>query len=100
MASTWGKQIVVAETDWPVSCTSPKYAFPSDTTSIPKSVAGQTTWVKDVAAAVSSVSGGAGLFYWEPAWIQNAGLGSSCGDNLMVDSSGTARSSLASFLAI
>ncbi|KAG9039217.1 hypothetical protein FRB95_011802 [Tulasnella sp. JGI-2019a] len=100
MASTWGKKIIVAETDWPTSCTSPAYAFPSDTTSIPFSAAGQTTWVKDVAAIVAGVSGGEGLFYWEPAWIDNAGLGSSCGNNLMVDSTGKALSSLAVFASI
>lgn len=27
MASTWGKSIMVAETNWPVSCNSPKYAL-------------------------------------------------------------------------
>lgn len=100
MASTWGKSIVVAETDWPYACSSPAYAFPSDTTSIPKSAAGQTTWVKDVAAIVSGVSGGVGLFYWEPAWINNAALGSSCSDNCMFGSSGIARSSLAVFASI
>lgn len=72
MAATWGKEIVIAETDWPTSCPSPKYAFPSDTTSIPFSAAGQTTWVKDLAAIVSGVSDGVGLFYWEPAWLNNA----------------------------
>lgn len=97
MASTWGKQIVVAETNWPFSCPSPAYSFPSGTTSIPFSAAGQTTFVQDVAAVVKGVSGGSGLFYWEPAWIQNAGLGSSCSDNLMVGQTGVARSSLAVF---
>lgn len=100
MASTWGKQIVVAETDWPVSCPSPAYAFPSDLTSIPFSAAGQTTFIKDVAAVVAATSGGAGLFYWEPAWINNAGLGSSCASNLMVSTSGVAASSLAVFASI
>lgn len=100
MASTWKKSIIVAETDWPAACPKPAYSFPSDTTSIPKSAAGQTTWLKDVAAVVAGVSGGDGLFYWEPAWIQNAGLGSSCSDNLMVDQSGTASSSLSVFSAI
>ncbi|KAH7381805.1 family 53 glycosyl hydrolase [Cadophora sp. MPI-SDFR-AT-0126] len=100
MASTWKKSIVVAETNWPVTCTSPQYAFPADTTSIPKSAAGQTTWMKDVASIVAGVSGGSGLFYWEPAWIQNAGLGSSCYDNLMVDQNGVARSSLGVFASI
>ena len=100
MASTWGKEIVVAETDWPVSCPDPAYAFPSDTTSIPFSAAGQTTWVEDVAAIVAGVSGGSGLFYWEPAWINNADLGSSCADNLMFSQTGVARSSLAVFASI
>jgi arabinogalactan endo-1,4-beta-galactosidase len=100
MASSWGKEIVVAETNWPFSCPSPAYAFPSDAKSIPFSAAGQTTWVKDVAAIVAGVKGGAGLFYWEPTWIQNANLGSSCADNLMVDQTGKARSSLSVFGSI
>lgn len=100
MASTWGKQIVVAETNWPVSCPSPAYAFPSDLASIPFSAAGQTTFVEDVAAAVAATSGGAGLFYWEPAWINNAALGSSCSSNLMFSSSGVAYSSLSVFGSI
>ena len=100
MRSTWGKEIMVAETDWPASCPSPAYAFPSDASSIPKSAEGQTTWMQKVAAVVAGTSGGTGLFYWEPAWIRNAGLGSSCADNLMVDSNGKARSSLAVFNSI
>lgn len=100
MASTYKKTLIVAETDWPVSCPSPAYEFPSDASSIPKSAAGQATWMKDIASVLSGVSGGAGLFYWEPAWIQNANLGSSCADNLMVDSTGKARSSLSVFGSI
>lgn len=84
-----------------VSCPSPTYPFPSDASSIPKSAAGQTTWIKDVAAVVSGLgSKGTGLFYWEPSWIGNANLGSSCADNLMFDSTGVARSSLAVFSSI
>lgn len=100
MASAWGKEIVVAETNWPVSCPNPAYAFPSDVASIPFSAAGQTTFIKDVAAIVAATSGGAGLFYWEPAWINNAGLGSSCSSNLMFSSSGVAYSSLSVFASI
>jgi arabinogalactan endo-1,4-beta-galactosidase len=90
---------MVVETNWPVSCSKPAYAFPSDAKSIPFSSAGQTTWMKEVAKRVTGVSGGrgTGLFYWEPAWIDNAGLGSSCGSNLMVDSGGKALDSLAVF---
>lgn len=97
MASNWGKDIVVAETDWPVSCPHPAYPFPPDVQHIPISPEGQTAWVKAVADIVEGVKGGVGLFYWEPAWIDNAGLGSSCPDNLMFTSNGVARSSLAVF---
>jgi arabinogalactan endo-1,4-beta-galactosidase len=100
MASRYKKQIVVAETNWPVSCPNPAYPFPSDTTSIPKSAAGQTTWMKNVASIVSGVSGGVGLFYWEPAWVDNAALGSSCPDNAMFEWVGNARSSLSVFNSI
>ncbi|EFX05976.1 arabinogalactan endo-1,4-beta-galactosidase [Grosmannia clavigera kw1407] len=100
MASTWGKDLVVAETDWPSSCPNPKYAFPSDTTSIPISPAGQATWIKDVAAIVAGVSKGLGLFYWEPAWVSNANLGSSCDYCCMFTTSGEAMSSLAAFSSI
>lgn len=100
MASTWGKQIVVAETNWPVSCPSPARNFPSDTTSIPRNADGQFQWVKYVAEAVAGTSGGVGLFYWEPGWTRNANLGSSCADNLMVDWEGKARTSLNVFNSI
>ena len=96
MKQKYGKELMVVETDWPTYCPDPKYAFPADTTNIPFSPAGQTTWMKDVAKAVIA-AGGTGLFYWEPAWIDNAGLGSSCPYNLMVDDTGKAMSSLASF---
>jgi len=97
MASSWGKGLVVAETDWPAVCASPSYKFPADASSIPFSADGQTTWVKDVANVVAGVSGGQGLFYWEPAWVDNANLGSSCSDATMFEYAGTARSSLSVF---
>lgn len=100
MASTWGKEIMVAETDWPTSCPSPAYAFPSDLSSIPFSAAGQTTFVQKVAAVVAAVSGGSGLFYWEPAWVDNSSLGSSCPYNTMFEYPGTALSSLVVFKTI
>jgi arabinogalactan endo-1,4-beta-galactosidase len=100
MASTWGKQIIVAETDWPTSCPSPAYAFPSDLTSIPFSAAGQTTFVQKVAAVVAGVSNGVGLFYWEPAWVDNQALGSSCSSDTMFAYPGTALSSLSVFSTI
>ena len=63
MKSKYGKEVVVAETNWPASCPDPAYSFPSDAKSIPFSTAGQSTWIKDVASAVEA-AGGDGLFYW------------------------------------
>lgn len=100
MASAWGKELVVAETNWPFACPKPAYAFPADAKSNPLSASGQATWIKDVAAAVAGTKGGAGFFYWEPSWIQNAGLGSSCSDNLLFEYSGQARGSLSAFASI
>ncbi|KAF9741831.1 hypothetical protein PMIN06_005112 [Paraphaeosphaeria minitans] len=102
ISQKWSKEIMVVETNWPISCSNPAYAFPSDAKSIPFSSAGQTKWLKEVAKRVAAVPGGkgTGLFYWEPAWIDNAGLGSSCGSNLMVDSSGKVLDSLAVFKQI
>ncbi|KAI0016076.1 family 53 glycosyl hydrolase [Xylariomycetidae sp. FL0641] len=99
MASTWGKQIVVAETNWPTSCPSPEYAFPSDLTDIPYSAEGQTTFIQRVAEVVEGV-GGVGLFYWEPAWVDNQALGSSCESNTMFSYPGTELSSLDVFSTI
>ncbi|KAJ5625926.1 hypothetical protein N7510_002235 [Penicillium lagena] len=81
--STYGKDVLVVETNWPYSCPDPEYAFPSGLTSIPFSVAGQQTFLDDLASVVEGVSGGLGIYYWEPAWVNNAGLGSSCADNLL-----------------
>lgn len=97
MASTWGKEIVVAELDWPTSCPNPGHAFPSDIKSIPFSADGQSTFIKDVANVVAGVKNGNGIFYWEPAWIHNANLGSSCADNCMFSQSGQALSSMSVF---
>lgn len=94
MASTWGKEIVVAELDWPTSCPNPGKAFPSDIKSIPFTAAGQTTFIQEVASVVAGVKNGNGIFYWEPAWIHNANLGSSCADNCMFSQSGQALSSM------
>ncbi|OTA85655.1 glycoside hydrolase family 53 protein [Hypoxylon sp. CO27-5] len=83
MANQWGKEIVVAEINWPTSCSSPAYSFPSDLKSIPFSADGQTTFMKKVADVLAGVKNGNGIFYWEPAWMNNQGLGSSCESNTM-----------------
>lgn len=97
MANTWGKELLVVETDWPTSCPNPRYQFPADARSIPFAAAGQATWIQQIANVVSSVKGGVGLFYWEPAWIHNANLGSSCADNCMFSQKGQALSSMSVF---
>lgn len=100
MANTWGKELAVVETDWPVSCPSPKYAFPSDARDIPYTADGQRTWITRIANVVTGVKGGVGLFYWEPAWVHNANLGSSCANNCMFSTSGQALSSMSVFKSI
>ncbi|KAI4630761.1 hypothetical protein J4E89_000412 [Alternaria sp. Ai002NY15] len=102
MAKKYGKEVMVVETNWPSYCPNPSNAFPADVKSIPISVDGQTQWMKEVAKRVAAVPNGkgTGLFYWEPAWIANPGLGSSCGWNLMVGDDGKVMSSLAVFGSI
>lgn len=99
MAKRYSKEVMVVETDWPTSCDDPAYAFPSDTTKIPFSADGQIEWVKAIADKVAAVpsENGTGLFYWEPAWVGNAQLGSSCGSNLMVGDAGKDAGSLKVF---
>ncbi|KAJ5524984.1 hypothetical protein N7494_011634 [Penicillium frequentans] len=87
MYAAYGKDIVIVETNWPVSCPDPAYSFPSDLASIPFSVAGQETYLEKLAAVVEAVTGGLGIYYWEPAWVGNAALGSSCANNLLVSTS-------------
>lgn len=79
--SKYKKETLVVETNWPFSCPNPEYAFPTDLKDIPFSVEGQQTFLQRLANAVEEV-GGLGIYYWEPAWVDNAGLGSSCDDNL------------------
>ncbi|KAK0461107.1 arabinogalactan endo-1,4-beta-galactosidase [Desarmillaria tabescens] len=91
VVSTYGKDVMIVETDWPVQCSGVTL-----TESIAVSVKGQETWMSDLESIIDGLSGGhgIGLFYWEPGWIGNAGLGSSCADNLLVDSSGKTRDSI------
>jgi arabinogalactan endo-1,4-beta-galactosidase len=102
MSKKYGKEVMVVETNWPSYCPNPSTPFPADTKSIPISAEGQAMWMKEVAKRVAAVpnSKGTGLFYWEPAWIDNAGLGSSCGWNLMVGDDGKVMSSLGVFASI
>ncbi|KAL0959913.1 hypothetical protein HGRIS_011578 [Hohenbuehelia grisea] len=89
------KDVMVVETNWPGtgSCGA------TLSESIPISAAGQQTWVGRIRDVVQGSGRGIGIVYWEPGWVGNAGLGSSCSDNLLVDGSGNARSSIAMFNA-
>lgn len=65
---------MVVETNWPYSC-------PGVTLSdaaIPVSAAGQSEWAGDIETTLGSVPGALGICYWEPGWVGNADLGSSC----------------------
>ncbi|KAG7448735.1 endogalactanase [Guyanagaster necrorhizus] len=94
VVSAYAKDIMIVETDWPYECSSVVLSE-----SISVSVSGQETWMSDIKTMLEDLSDdhGVGLFYWEPGWIGNAGLGSSCEDNLLVDSSGKARDSMSVF---
>ncbi|KAF4981837.1 hypothetical protein FZEAL_2415 [Fusarium zealandicum] len=97
MAAKWGKEIIVCELDWPTKCPSPSEAFPADMKGIPFSAQGQSEFIKKVANIVSKVDGGTGLYYWEPAWMNNQALGSSCESNTLFSWPGEALSSLSVF---
>lgn len=99
MKTQYGKDVLVVETNWPQSCPDPEYAFPSDASDIAYTPARQKLWMKNVASAVED-AGGNGVFYWEPAWLDNAALGSSCADNLMFANNGHALKSMEVFGSI
>ncbi|KIJ55225.1 glycoside hydrolase family 53 protein [Sphaerobolus stellatus SS14] len=63
---------------------------------IPVSAAGQETWIKDIKSILAGLPNGLGqgIFYWEPSWVGSANLGSSCADNLLVNSNGSTRTSI------
>ena len=95
LANNYRKPIVVAETDWPVTCSGVALTEPS----IPVSVQGQEEWTGDIKSVLTSLPNGLGqgicehleafaglarggltriVDYWEPGWVGNAALGSSC----------------------
>jgi hypothetical protein len=68
---------MIVETDWPATGSCPGVTLSQN---IPISVSGQTTWVSGIENVLNALPGGHGIgfVYWEPGWIGNAGLGSSC----------------------
>ncbi|GKZ61176.1 galactokinase [Aspergillus niger] len=87
LQSIYNKPVVVVEMNWPVPCPNPEYSCFSDLRLISFSVAGQQQFLGKLAAVVEATTDGQGVYYWEPAWITNAGVGSSCDENLMADRS-------------
>ncbi|KAG6944947.1 hypothetical protein JG688_00016820 [Phytophthora aleatoria] len=80
LANTYKKPIYIAETDWPTECTKVTLSA-----SYPVSAQGQSEWVVAVMKVLESLpsSLGAGIFYWEPAYLTVASLGSSCESALL-----------------
>ncbi|KAF2083823.1 glycoside hydrolase family 53 protein [Saccharata proteae CBS 121410] len=82
LASAYGKPIYVAETDWPYECSSVELSE-----SFGVDAEGQDQWIANVVEVVRGVDGGlgAGVFYWEPGFINNTGLGSDCESVILFD---------------
>ncbi|KAK1148909.1 hypothetical protein N8T08_007581 [Aspergillus melleus] len=97
LSTKYNKEVQVVETNWPTQCTNPEYPFPEDQLDIPLNPAGQIEYLQRLSSTLKAIPGATGLNYWEPAWINNAGLGSSCEKNIMFDPSGQAYDSLSVF---
>ncbi|WP_353807632.1 glycosyl hydrolase 53 family protein [Agromyces sp. SYSU T00194] len=75
IATTYGKQVMVAETSWAHTLDDGdgfSNVIGSGTIgdAYPASVQGQATELRDVIAAVAAVGdAGLGVYYWEPAWL-------------------------------
>ncbi|KAI9694255.1 MAG: hypothetical protein M1820_009113 [Bogoriella megaspora] len=87
IASTYKKPVYIAETDWPNACSGTSLSA-----NYPVSAQGQTQWVQAIENTLSAVPNGlgAGIFYWEPGFLNDSSLGSSCSSALLfnVDWSG------------
>ena len=87
LAGEYGKPMHVVETDWPEACPAESTVTGGSLsdTQVPISATGQTEWVDDIIAVLHGVPNGLGkgMWYWEPAWLNNTGLGSNCSDVLL-----------------
>jgi arabinogalactan endo-1,4-beta-galactosidase len=81
VANTFNKPIHVAETDFPVSCTTDVAL----STNITASAQGQIEWTQAIIEVLEGLPNGlgVGIFYWEPAFIEVASLGSACDSALL-----------------
>ncbi|KAJ8575752.1 hypothetical protein ON010_g3464 [Phytophthora cinnamomi] len=82
IANDYNKPVYVAETDWPVACEN--VTLSAD---YPVSPEGQVQWVNAIKEVLEGLPNGlgGGIFYWEPAYIKVASLGSSCASALLFD---------------
>ncbi|KAK2061958.1 family 53 glycosyl hydrolase [Colletotrichum caudatum] len=88
MADKYGKPLQVVETDYPAVCDGRWSPIPeSSEPGIPYSVAGQVEWMAEVLRIVRETPRGLGrgLWYWEPAWLENTSLGSACNDAILFE---------------
>ncbi|KAG9229259.1 family 53 glycosyl hydrolase [Amylocarpus encephaloides] len=86
IAKTYQKPLQVVETDYPAICNGQWNPIPkSSEPSIPYSIEGQLVWTDRVVDIVRDVpyGFGRGVFYWEPAWLNNTSLGSDCNDAIL-----------------
>ncbi|GJC80575.1 arabinogalactan endo-beta-1,4-galactanase [Colletotrichum liriopes] len=88
MADKYNKPMQVVETDYPALCDGQWNPIPeSSEPSIPYSVAGQIEWMAEVIRIVREAPRGLGrgLWYWEPAFLNNTSLGSDCNDAIFFE---------------
>ncbi|KAJ3110326.1 hypothetical protein HK100_003077 [Physocladia obscura] len=80
IANNYKKPIYVAETDWPTACSGVTLSA-----SYPINAQGQREWTAAVIAVLKGLPGGlgAGVFYWEPAYVTTPSLGSPCQSALL-----------------
>ena len=90
VATTYGKQVIVAETSWAYTLEdgdghdNTVRANNNDTGAYDYSAQGQATELTDVIQAVVNVGeAGIGVFYWEPAWTP-VGTPENKADNLVI----------------
>ncbi|WYZ35298.1 hypothetical protein EsH8_I_001574 [Colletotrichum jinshuiense] len=88
MGDKFGKPMQVVETDYPALCDGRWNPIPpSSEPGIPYDVDGQIEWMGEVIRIVKEVPRGLGqgVWYWEPAWLNNTSLGSDCNDAILFE---------------
>lgn len=86
LAKRYNKPIHIVETDYPSICNGEYNPIPpSSQPEIPYSVQGQFEWVTELIKIVKDTPYGLGrgVWYWEPAWLNNTSLGSNCSDAVL-----------------